>query len=82
MVDDVDWGKVSNRPPERSLEILPAEPCSSKSGRFGQRKLRILSAKYFFRTHRVLSHVVNSHGMGPPALLPHRREVWCGFFRS
>jgi hypothetical protein len=48
MVDDVDWGELLIRPPERSLAILPAESSSNKSGGYERRKLYILCTKYLF----------------------------------
>jgi hypothetical protein len=36
--NDVDGGRLLIRPLERSLAIQPAEPSSSKSGRFGRSK--------------------------------------------
>jgi hypothetical protein len=51
---DVDKEKILICSPQRSLEIQPPEPASSKSGGSGRRKLWILSKKYLFHTRRVL----------------------------
>jgi hypothetical protein len=37
-MDDIDWGKLPIRPSESSMEILSAEPSSSKSGGSGRTK--------------------------------------------
>jgi hypothetical protein len=33
---DIDSGKLLIHPPECSLSIIPVEPCSSKSGGYGE----------------------------------------------